>query len=82
LKNFNDPTSYTGEVLLEEKIKKHFGINDLWWIFWVLVIQLAFSLSLPTTSLGGTSVPLFFFINQELTKALDIRLGYDILESD
>ena len=29
LKNFNDPTSYTGEVLLEEKIKKHFGINDL-----------------------------------------------------
>ena len=29
LKNFNDPISYTGEVLLEEKIKKHFGINDL-----------------------------------------------------
>jgi len=23
-------TSYTGEVLLEEKIKKHFGINDLY----------------------------------------------------
>ena len=39
-------------------------------------------LALPDTSLSGTSVPLFFFINQELTKALDIGLRYDILESD
>jgi len=29
LKIFNDLTSYTLEVLLEEKLKKHFGINDL-----------------------------------------------------
>jgi len=29
MQQHNDPTSYTGEVLLEEKIKKHFGINDL-----------------------------------------------------